>query len=31
MGCLPNDVFDNPFSQIITRPSKMNEEEDIPF
>jgi replicative DNA helicase len=31
MGSLPNDVFDNPFSQIITRPSKMNEEEDIPF
>jgi replicative DNA helicase len=31
MGSLPNDVFDNPFSQIITRPSKMNEDEDIPF
>ncbi len=30
-GALPADTFDNPYSNIITRPSKMNEDEDIPF
>ena len=28
---LPNDTFENPQSNIITRPSKMNDDEDIPF
>jgi replicative DNA helicase len=32
-GDLPEDTFSNPFDQtnIITRPSKMNSDEDIPF
>lgn len=30
-GALPEDTFDNPYSNVITRPSKMNEDEDIPF
>lgn len=30
-GALPGDTFDNPASNIITRPSKMNDDEDIPF
>ncbi|MCB9080512.1 MAG: replicative DNA helicase [Lewinellaceae bacterium] len=30
-GAFPSDVFDNPFPNVITRPSKMNEDEDIPF
>ena len=28
---LPGDTFENPYSNIITRPSKMNDDEDIPF
>lgn len=28
---LPQDTFENPNSIIITRPSKMNDDEDIPF
>lgn len=28
---LPEDTFENPNSIIITRPSKMNDDEDIPF
>lgn len=30
-GALPKDTFDNPYSNVITRPSKMNEDGDIPF
>ena len=31
-AALPEDTFDNPYSNVITRPSKMNsEDEDIPF
>ncbi|NRB61446.1 MAG: replicative DNA helicase [Saprospiraceae bacterium] len=30
-GSLPEDTFDNPYSNVITRSSKMNEDEDIPF
>lgn len=30
-GALPEDTFDNPYSNVITRPSKMNEDKDIPF
>lgn len=30
-GALPEDAFDNPYSNVITRPSKMNNDEDIPF
>ena len=30
-GALPADTFDNPYSNIITVSSKMNEDEDIPF
>lgn len=30
-GNLPTDTFENPISNIITRPSKMNDDEDIPF
>lgn len=30
-GVLPEDTFDNTYSNVITRPSKMNEDEDIPF
>ena len=30
-GALPEDTFENPQSNIITRPSKMNDDEDIPF
>ena len=28
---LPGDTFENPYPNIITRPSKMNDDEDIPF
>ncbi|MEL7222637.1 MAG: DnaB-like helicase C-terminal domain-containing protein, partial [Bacteroidota bacterium] len=28
---LPGDTFDSPFNNIITKPSKMNDGEDIPF
>ena len=28
---LPDDTFENPQTNIITRPSKMNDDEDIPF
>ena len=28
---LPEDTFENPQTNIITRPSKMNDDEDIPF
>ena len=28
---LPGDTFEIPESSIITRPSKMNDDEDIPF
>ena len=28
---LPDDTFENPHTNIITRPSKMNDDEDIPF
>ncbi|MCO6486872.1 MAG: replicative DNA helicase [Phaeodactylibacter sp.] len=30
-GALPEDTFESPQSNIITRPSKMNDDEDIPF
>ncbi|MCO6480458.1 MAG: replicative DNA helicase [Phaeodactylibacter sp.] len=30
-GALPEDTFESPPSNIITRPSKMNDDEDIPF
>lgn len=30
-GDLPGDTFESPFSNIITKPSKMNDDEDIPF
>ena len=30
-AALPDDAFDNPYSNVITRSSKMNEDEDIPF
>jgi replicative DNA helicase len=30
-GELPGDTFDSPFNNIITKPSKMNDGEDIPF
>ena len=30
-GDLPTDTFETPISNIITRPSKMNDDEDIPF
>ncbi|MCB0564341.1 MAG: replicative DNA helicase [Phaeodactylibacter sp.] len=30
-GALPENTFENPQSNIITRPSKMNDDEDIPF
>jgi replicative DNA helicase len=30
-GDLPGDTFDSPFNNIITKPSKMNDGEDIPF
>ncbi|MCB0568509.1 MAG: replicative DNA helicase [Phaeodactylibacter sp.] len=30
-GNLPGDTFESPQSNIITRPSKMNDDEDIPF
>ncbi|MCB9299584.1 MAG: replicative DNA helicase [Lewinellaceae bacterium] len=30
-GNLPSDTFESPQSNIITRPSKMNDDEDIPF
>ncbi|MCB0581329.1 MAG: hypothetical protein KDD10_18715, partial [Phaeodactylibacter sp.] len=30
-GALPEDTFQSPQSNIITRPSKMNDDEDIPF
>jgi replicative DNA helicase len=30
-GNFPSDVFNNPLPTIITRPSKMNDDEDIPF
>jgi len=31
MVAFPGDIFDQPFSQIITRSSRMNDDEDIPF
>lgn len=30
-GALPGDAFDSSYTNIITRPSKMNDDEDIPF
>lgn len=30
-GDLPGDTFESPFNNIITKPSKMNDGEDIPF
>ena len=30
-GALPENTFESPQSNIITRPSKMNDDEDIPF
>jgi replicative DNA helicase len=30
-GALPSDAFGSPFGNIITKPSKMNDGEDIPF
>ncbi|HMQ46942.1 MAG TPA: replicative DNA helicase [Saprospiraceae bacterium] len=30
-GLLPSNTFDNPQNNIITRPSRMNDDEDIPF
>ncbi len=30
-GALPSDTFDDPYQNIITRSSKMNDDEDIPF
>ncbi|PSR14779.1 MAG: replicative DNA helicase [Bacteroidetes bacterium] len=30
-GNLPGDTFESPFNNIITKPSRMNDDEDIPF
>jgi len=30
-GALPSDAFDNSFTNIITRPSRMNDNDEVPF
>ena len=30
-GALPSDAFDNSFTNIITRPSRMNDDDEVPF